>query len=544
MAFNLKTKKILIVEDFPGMRKTIREMLYTLDAFDIEEVSNGISAISTMQKNRFDIVLCDYNLGAGKNGLQVLEEAKTRKLLPFSATFIMITVEQTPGMVLGAMENKPDEYLTKPFTARQLLGRIERNIQRKNYLADIDKARNNNNFPQAILHCENLLKYGDRKMHSQLVKLRAELATDIGDFKHAQSLYENVLKTRTLNWAQIGLGKTYFLQGNYDHAKIILNQVIVNSPMMMEAYDWLAKTYLACKQNTDAEVILITAVDLSPQAILRQQKLASVAEKSDNIDVASKAYQAAIELGKYSIHKSSSDYAGLAKLYNDNNASSDALKIIDLLREEFINDPESELRATILESAIFHNMQNTESANQAFQRAKVLHKQENIPKELLLDMAAACYQNNESVLAEQIVKRLVKNYFDDNSFIKAIKAIHNTASKNKHVLQLINQARQEQIEINNKGVNLYNKGKISEAIEVLEQAMEEMPNNKTIILNITKILLREIKVSGHTKTKLNRIQNYINQATKLGAAQHKIGKIKLEYNKIMQQIQSSNSHDK
>lgn len=542
MAFNLKSKKILIVDDFPGMRKTVREMLYTLDAVDLEEVNNGMSAITAMQKNHFDIVLCDYNLGAGKNGLQVLEEAKVRKLLPFSAIFIMITAEQTPGMVLGAMESKPDEYLTKPFTTRQLLSRIERNTQRKNYLADIEKEKTNNNFPKAILHCEELLKSGDRKMHSQLVKLRAELAIDIGDFNYAKTLYEEVLQNRALNWAETGLGKIHVLKGNTDQAITTLKQVIENNPMMMEAYDWLAQAYLASKQNSDAEEILTSAVNFSPQAILRQQKLASVAETAGNVEVASKAYRAAIELGKHSIYKTSIDYAGLAKLYNENDASSDALRIIALLREEFINDPESELRATILETAVFHTMENTDSAEQAFQRAKILSKQPNIPKELQLEMVAACYQNNESALAEQIVERLVKNYIDDDYFIDAIKTTLNKAGKEDHAELLINKISQELSKINNRGVSLYKKGKNSEAIQVLELALEKMPNNKTIILNITKILLHEFRASGYNKEKLNRIQSYINRAIELGTEQHKIGNIKLEYNKIMQHFQSSNRH--
>ncbi len=539
MAINLNTKKILIIDDFPGMRKTVREMLYNLDAFDLEEVNNGISAIAAMQKNRFDIVLCDFNLGIGKNGLQVLEEAKVRKLLPFSAIFIMITAEQTPGMVLGAMENKPDEYLTKPFTTKQLLSRIERNIQRKDYLADIEKEKTNNNFPKAILHCEKLIRSGDRKMHSQLVKLRADLAIGVGDFKHAKTLYEEVLKNRALNWAEMGLGKVHFLQGNYNQAITTLKQVIEDNPMMMEAYDWLAQAYLANKQNPDAEEVLTSAVTLSPLAILRQQKLANVAEKTGNIEVASKAYRAAIELGKHSIHKASSDYAGLAKLYIENNANSDALDTIALLRREFINDPESELRATILETAVFHKTGNTDSAEQAFQLAKVLLKQQHIPRELQLEMVAACYQNEESILAEQIIEQLVKNYIDDDHFIDAIKTMHDKFGKADQTELLINKIRQELTKINNKGVSLYKKGKRQEALQVLKQALEKMPNNKTIILNITKILLQDVRVSGYNKEKLDQIHGYINQATQLGVEEHKIGNIKLEYNKIMQHLQSS-----
>ncbi|MBE0469576.1 MAG: response regulator, partial [Methyloprofundus sp.] len=123
---DLKAKKILLIEDYPVMRKAIRDMLYSLDVITLIEAENGQKAINAMQTHKFDIVLCDYNLGEGKNGLQVLEEARFRKLLPSSAAFIMVTAEQLQDRVLSAMENKPDEYLTKPFTAQLLLTRLER----------------------------------------------------------------------------------------------------------------------------------------------------------------------------------------------------------------------------------------------------------------------------------------------------------------------------------------------------------------------------------------------------------------------------------
>jgi len=518
-------------------------MLYSLNASAITEVNNGANAISAMQKNHFDIVLCDYNLGPGKNGLQILEEAKARKYLPYSTVFIMITAEQTPGMVLGAMDNKPDEYLAKPFTTRQLLTRIERNINRKAYLAEVEKEKDKNNIPQAIKLCEKLLQSGDRKMQSQLLKLRAELAINIGDYEHAKLLYEDILKHRQLTWAMLGLGSIHVLQGNFEQAISLLEAVISENPMMMEAYDWLTKAFLANKQSPEAEEILISAIKLSPLAILRQQKLANVAEKTGNIEIATKAYEAAINLGEHSIHKQASDFSGLAKLYNSHYSSQKAQKVINKMRKEFNSNPESELRSAILETSIFDKTEDLESAGQAFERAKALHNQlPNIAKELHLDMAETCYLKNDPELAEQIINRLIKNHIEDDHFIDAIKAMHQGLGKDDHVETLIKKTRQELVEINNKGVNLFKKGQLSEAILLLEQAMEKMPGNKTIILNITKILIQDIRVSGISKNKIARIQKYINQAEKSGADLAKIAVIKQQLNKAIQRQKLDTPH--
>ena len=153
------------------MRKAIEQMLYTLNAQHIVTTETGLGAINEMKKSKFDIVLCDYDLGTGKNGQQVLEEAKYHKLLPFNAIFIIITAEQNQGMVLGAMDNKPDEYLTKPFNAQQLFSRLQRNFARKHYLASIEREIDKGNLSLATHNCEKLLRQNDPRMRLPLLKI-------------------------------------------------------------------------------------------------------------------------------------------------------------------------------------------------------------------------------------------------------------------------------------------------------------------------------------------------------------------------------------
>ena len=536
MKFTLKNKKILIIEDYSVMRRAIKEMLFSLDAQDIHETENGADAISAMEGRQFDMVLCDFNLGKGKNGLHVLEEARYRNLLPYYAVFVMITAEQTPGMVLCAMENKPDEYLTKPFTAQQLLTRLQRNSQKKTYLASVERERANGNLPQAIVNCDKLLESADKKMRSQLLKLRADLAINAGDYLHAKSIYDEVLQQRELNWARLGLGKTIFLLGDQQQAIEIFLKVIEENPMTMEAYDWLGKAYEAIEEHTDAVEIINAAVDLSPQAILRQKKLATIAEKTGKLEIAQDAYKAAIKLGKYSVYKSSSDFTGLAKVYNKSGSAEDALKTLDNLRQAFSNDPETELKASLLETEVYHNMDESKLAEMSFDRARKLTEQlgNQVSKDLRLDMVKACHINNETEEADKILEPLIKNNIDDEAFINEIKDMYESIGLENHAEQLIKQSRKELLDINNKGVSLFKQGKRDDAIKVLEEAIKKMPDNRTINLNMAKILLHDIKVSGYDKDKLKQAGICINRACELGVANDKIGNIKMEYNNLIQ----------
>ena len=73
------------------MRQLLREMLVPLEPTRIVVGKNGKEAITLLEKNAFDIVLCDYKLGNGKDGQQVLEEARHRNLLSHAAIFFIIT---------------------------------------------------------------------------------------------------------------------------------------------------------------------------------------------------------------------------------------------------------------------------------------------------------------------------------------------------------------------------------------------------------------------------------------------------------------------
>lgn len=530
MNLNLKSKKFLIVEDLANMRKTIRELLYTLDVQHIVEAANGLNAINVMKKERFDVVLCDYNLGAGKNGQQVLEEARFRKLLPYNAIFIMVTAEQNQSMVLGAMESKPDEYLTKPFSGQQLVMRLERNQAKKEFFAEIEQAIEANNIGLAIQHCDSKLRENNRKMQLQLFKIRAELAINIGDFNTAETIYRDVLAERELNWANMGLGIIAFLKANYDSAIEVFQQLVVNQPMILETYDWLAKAYEAVGDYQNAQTALGKATNISPQAILRQKKLASLADKIGNLEMAEKAYRSVVDLGKNSVHLSPADFSGLAKVYSKNNKSEAALNLLNEMRSQFINEPEAELRAAALETEVYHHLGNEELSEQAYRTTQELTKKlgDKMPNELRLDIIKTHYLKGNDESAKTMLDQLIKNNIDDEQFIGNVKKFLGSIGNEHHADALIAPIKQALIEINNKGVDLFKRGKLTDAMRVFEEAAELMPENKTIMINMIKILLYDLKKTGFNASKYKKTQALIKKASTFGVNPDKIGNMMMQ----------------
>ncbi len=537
MSFDIKPLKILLVDDYPNMRKSIRDMLRTVDAEHISEAGDGAGALKAMGKEQFDVVLCDYSLGNGKNGQQVLEEARAGRLLPFYTTFIMISTEQTPSMVLGATEIKPDEYLAKPFNAHQLYTRIEKNHARKSYFYQVEREASRGNIAAAIHHCEQLLQNENRKMHTSTLKMRAELAMKSGDYETAEHIYQQVLEKRELNWARLSLGIIDLQQNHVQAAIDCFKGLIQSSPLFLEAYDWLSKAYLASKDTQAAEDILLQAVQLSPSSVLRQKKLARTAESNNSLQVAESAYRNAVKYGQFSMHRSSSDFVQLARIYQKTGMPEKAHSALKQLRAEFENDPVVEMHACSLENEFFQQQGEQEVADMAFKNAKnLLHSlSDPIDKYVLLDMARSCFINQDEKEANKILDSLIKNHIEDEDFMNEIRNMLTLTGKNNHCELLIQKTKQQLIDINNQGVSLFNQGKIAEALSLLQEAANAMPHNKTILFNLAKIALHDLKDNSSDKFRLSTARDLIKRATNAGITSEKQANLQYEFVRLSQQ---------
>ncbi len=81
MALDLDKYSVLIVDDVREMRTSLRTIARSMGAQEVYEAKSGLEAIELLQAHNMDIVLCDYNLGEGRDGQQVFEEAKEHGIL-------------------------------------------------------------------------------------------------------------------------------------------------------------------------------------------------------------------------------------------------------------------------------------------------------------------------------------------------------------------------------------------------------------------------------------------------------------------------------
>ena len=225
MTFSLKQANTLIIDDFQGMRTMLRDFVRLMGVTRIDTASNGKDAINQLGSSKYDIVICDYNLGAGANGQQVLEEAKLRKLIGVSTIWVIVTAEKTTDMVMGAAEIKPDDYLLKPISQALLQSRLEKLIFRKQSMCDIEVAIHARDYSAAIAQCDLQLK-AQAVNPQEILRIKSDVLLTLGDYPVARELFESVLALRSVPWAKTGLGKVLFYTQDYTGALQLFQQVL------------------------------------------------------------------------------------------------------------------------------------------------------------------------------------------------------------------------------------------------------------------------------------------------------------------------------
>jgi len=116
--------RVLLVDDDEKLRNLVREYLEGY-GFEVHTLSDGLTALSTIQRESPDIVILDIML-PGRDGLEVLREIRSASAIPV----IMLTAKGEDADRIVGLELGADDYLPKPFNPRELLARIKAVMRR------------------------------------------------------------------------------------------------------------------------------------------------------------------------------------------------------------------------------------------------------------------------------------------------------------------------------------------------------------------------------------------------------------------------------
>lgn len=120
--------KVLVAEDNPEMRQLARDILRTIGV-EVITAYDGPSALDTAQSQQPDLVVLDIDM-PGMNGFDVCAELKSNANTA-QIPVLMLTAQSDVEHRVHGLEVGADDYLSKPYSPRELIARVETRLRAK-----------------------------------------------------------------------------------------------------------------------------------------------------------------------------------------------------------------------------------------------------------------------------------------------------------------------------------------------------------------------------------------------------------------------------
>ena len=135
MESSVRTRRVLIVDDEPGVRESLRMVLK--EGYEPLAVGSSGEALETLAATSVDVVLLDIVM-PGMDGLQLLEELRVR--FP-NLPIVMLTATKTVKTAVGAMKLGAFDYITKPFDVDELRVILDKATERAELVREVEELR-------------------------------------------------------------------------------------------------------------------------------------------------------------------------------------------------------------------------------------------------------------------------------------------------------------------------------------------------------------------------------------------------------------------
>lgn len=509
-------KRFLLIDDFSNVRKSVKGMLSSLGVSHIAEAANGIEATKAVRETRFDVVLCDYNLGKGKNGSQLLEEWRTKGWLSYETVFVMITAETSRDRVMGALEFQPDDYLAKPFAMDTLAQRLDRWLDRQGALLPVNSALDAKDWPALAKTARQIMEtkpryrgWAQRKYYDALYNQ--------GQLTEAENFLHGVLEKREQPWAKLELHRIQVQKGQLDVAERGLKTLVMLQPNMVEAYDLLAEVQRQLKQPEKAQETLAQALARSPRNIPRQRHFAELATKNGDYFAATKAYKEVVHLAEGTMHESSNGYKDVLRATRGQLGSldddalrrrlhRDAMAFLKKLAKAYPDEADTDF-FTQAYRAYLADPKDSQSQGEDFLEKLAESAGEHldlISEESAVDIAEILYEKGNSKAADGLVDKLRHYHHDSETFVKRLNQLQ--------AEPVSREARLQAHELNSEGIENYKQKNYAEAAEQFEDALQFSPRHPGIILNFVQSSLLLV---GRGEGGLNRLDRCLDAVNRL-----------------------------
>ncbi|MCJ8311850.1 MAG: response regulator [Saccharospirillaceae bacterium] len=508
----LQRKHVLVIDDFANVRKSIKGMLHTIGIKKVVEANSANQAIVAMRENHFDVVICDYNLGPGRDGQQLLEEVRFNNTLSFRTVYVMITAETSRDMVMGAIEFQPDDYLAKPFAFDTLKQRIVRWFLRQKTMDKLFLALDNKNHEKIIEQASLVINKEPRfKVFAQKKAIEAYIALE--QCETPLKMIKEINGDREQSWTKIYLAQIALIQNKMDDAVDILKESIDKDPNLIGAYDLLSECYLKKHDDKRAQDVLQKGVQRSPRNIVRQKNLGELSLKLDDMITASKAFKEVVSLSDQTMHDSPDNNENLVRslkaqldLMEDENPEKRKLLLevqsqLKSFSTKYKGNDSVRLFCKVFQYKIENSTSDKDKSNvmDGFLE-KALMNADEISVDLGEEIAQLLFEDERYKDVDQLIHTLKENHKGETKILEKLDAIQ---------AEPVDKVQREKAQkLNVLACKQYEEKSFEKSSDTFNQALKISPRHPGMILNYIQSRMQSVNKEDHPIKVVNNCMEY------------------------------------
>lgn len=472
-------KRVLLIDSSGNMRSTIYYMLRSLGVVNIRAATISERVIDIIAEESCDIILLGHNSSDSISGMQILEEARYRGYMKASASWVFMTSDASQEVVLHAIDSRPDAVLTKPFSIEELKLRLDGLMRRKDALKPVDEAIDIGDLRGAVIACDHSVpRQSPDYEFAQILKGR--LLYRMGLFAEARDQLETWYWKSDDKEAGIYLAESLIELGEFDRADELLRELMSHYPLLIAAYDLLAKIAEKRGNMDQAQEILAEATSRSPMGIPRQMELGRVATYTRSLDVAQHAYRKSIQLGRKSCHRAPEPFLRLANVKRLELEGADPRVQVQIRNDldallntamfQFQGDQELKVKSALMRNQAALDVGDSEEARRFMREAENLNSEMETP----LDLERARLEVSADKVPLLEVEPVRSQSAGASTAPATVSSKHDPDMSQK---------------VNRLGVKHYLAGKTGQAVRYLGLAIEYDPSNGLALLNLAQLFL-------------------------------------------------------
>jgi DNA-binding response OmpR family regulator/lipopolysaccharide biosynthesis regulator YciM len=541
MKEDLGSVNALIVEPHSGMRGSMHNMLNLCGISKIDHAVSAGTALRQLKTRPYDVILCEYDLGEGQDGQQLLEDLRQNKIIPLWTIYFMVTAERSYEKVVSAAELAPTDYLLKPFTADALQERIKRALERRALFMPIYQLMDEGSLGKAVEVCVES-ELANPRFALDFLRLRAELHVALGQPVEAELIYRKIYELKAVAWARLGLAKTLFMQNRFEEAQRLLQALVSENRSFLDAYDWLAKTHVAKGAFPQAQGVLESAVAISPHVVRRLRQLGEVALETGDVALAESAFQKVVSKGRYSEYRDPEDHVKLVKTLVHRGDLQQASAVVRDLEKTLSGNRKSEACRAYSNALILEQNGDSETALEQLSAAVAASRRgAPLSNGIKLDMAKTCLESKLEGQASEMMLEVMNNTVDNTAMARAMKVFERAGRKDL-AESMAKESKRQVMSMVTSGAEKAKKGDYRGAVDMMTEAARKFPENPQVVFNAALSLLKCMENQGWDNNMAEQARWYMESCRQLDPGNPRLVPLSDLYQGVLRKYGIAPSH--